>query len=133
MPANNFGYDQNFTDSYIKKVQFNFSKFTFYISELWPFHFRNNTGTTRQFLERFNARIASNSKKDNSGVTWQLLSQTYNETNGSDTGLDISTARHFYSQPGNVLTNISLNTLDEGILYNDKYFEYYRYFGYFKI
>ena len=78
-------------------------------------------------LEKFNARIWSDSKKDSGGAKRQLLLQTYNETNGSDSGLDISPARHFYSQPGNFLTTINLNTLVEGI-YNDEYFEYFRVF-----
>ena len=60
--------------------------------------------------------------KENGVTKRHQLSQASNETNDSETGLDISTPRHFYSQLGNVLTTINLNTLDEGI-YNDRYFE----------
>lgn len=60
--------------------------------------------------------------KENGVTKRHQLSQASNETNDSETGLDIPTPRHFYSQLGNVLTTINLNTLDEGI-YNDRYFE----------
>ena len=73
-------------------------------------------------LEKFNKRNGFNNKEDNGVTKRHQLSQAYNETNDSETGLDIPTPRHFYSQLGNVLTTINLNTLDEGI-YNDRYFE----------
>ena len=60
--------------------------------------------------------------KENGVTKRHQLSQASNETNDSETGLDIPTPMHFYSQLGNVLTTINLNTLDEGI-YNDRYFE----------
>ena len=73
-------------------------------------------------LEKFNKRNGFNNKEDNGVTKRHQLSQAYNETNDSETGLDISTPRHFYSQLGNVLTTINLNALDE-VIYNDGYFE----------
>ena len=72
--------------------------------------------------EKFNKRNGFNNKEDNGVTKRHLLSQVYNERNDSETGSDISTPRHFYSQLGNVLTTIDLNTLDE-VIYNDVYFE----------
>ena len=73
-------------------------------------------------LEKFNKRNGFNNKEDNGVTKRHLLSQAYNETNDSETGSDISTPRHFYSQLGNVFTTINLNALDE-VIYNDRYFE----------
>ena len=73
-------------------------------------------------LEKFNKRNGFNNKEDNGVTKRHQLSQAYNETNDSETGLDIPTPMHFYSQLGNVLTTINLNALDE-VIYNDGYFE----------